>query len=373
MSTSKMAHSRFDNSSDEAQAFLPQDHIVSDGNDVESPKKPRNDESKLGADTFAGVAMVIVGTIMYGIFGILSRLSMLGKRSTPYQSAAAMVVAECGKFVVSLVLLLFSEGIQQMIQSIKAVPKQQWLLFSIPAAIYSITNNLDFYILQYMDPASMQVLVQSKIVTTALLWWWWFKKSIDKQQWVAISILCVSSMLVAWPEDKDSSDGHDTSAAAAAHTMYVEWPIGPILVAIQVCLSAMAGVYTEWVYKRFGQTRSIHIDNLSMYFWGTLSNAVQFFYMNRDKDPSTHHLLYGFNYWTWLLIVVYVVQGLCISQIMKYFSNIVKLFMTGASIAVSGCLTWLIFGLNFTSFYVLGLCLVIVALLLYKSPTKWIK
>ena len=173
-------------------------------------------------------------------------------------------------------------------------------------------------------------------------------------------------MFVAWPREEALGEGE-------AHNMYVEWPMGPLFVGIQICLSAIAGIYTEFVYKKYGRNRSIHIDNLSMYFWGTLSNGAQFFYMNRDKDPETHYLLYGFNYWTWLLIMVYVIKGLCIAQIMKYFSNIVKLFMTGASILVTGCLTWIIFGLNWTLSYVVGLFLVTGAVLLYKSPKKFIK
>ena len=166
--TSHQTHSRFDTSTaapDEVQPFIKESDVSitthTSGNGAPPSNKqlsqPSADTSKLGADTFAGAAMIIIGTTMYGIFGILSRLSMLGNNSTPYQSAAAMVVAEFGKFVVSFFLLFHGEGIQQAIRSLKAVPVKEWLLFSIPAALYSITNNLDFYILQYMDPGSMQV------------------------------------------------------------------------------------------------------------------------------------------------------------------------------------------------------------------------
>ena len=106
--------------------------------------------------------MILIGTIMYGILGILNRLSMLGKSSTPYQSAAAMEVAEFSKFVVTALLLINEEGVSNSFRSIKMVPFSEWFFFVIPAAIYSITNNLDFYILQYMDPGSMQVVLSMK-------------------------------------------------------------------------------------------------------------------------------------------------------------------------------------------------------------------
>lgn len=221
--------------------------------------------------------------------------------------------------------------------------------------------------------------MQSKIITTALLWWWWFRKPIDKQQWMALVMLCAGSMLVAWPENEEVQTVHevdgiimDDTIEDRSHSMYVEWPMGPLFVGIQICLSAVAGVYTEWIYKKYGRNRSIHVDNLSMYFWGTISNGLQFVYMNHEQDLESHHLLYGFNYWTWLLIMVYAIKGLVIAQIMKYFSNIVKLFMTGASILVAGFLTWSIFGLNWTLSYVIGLVIVTTAVLMYKSKRKWI-
>merc|ERR1719295_1619990 len=84
-----------------------------------SKSHPFDESNLLGADTFAGAAMILIGTIMYGIFGILNRLSMLGKSSTPYQSAAAMEVAECCKFIVTALLLLNEEGISKSLRSIK--------------------------------------------------------------------------------------------------------------------------------------------------------------------------------------------------------------------------------------------------------------
>ena len=136
-----------------------------------SKSHPFDESILLGADTFAGASMILIGTIMYGIFGILNRLSMLGKSSTPYQSAAAMEVAECCKFIVTALLLLNEEGISKSLRSIKMVAISEWFFFAIPAAIYSITNNLDFYILQYMDPGSMQVVLFMESILFPMHFW----------------------------------------------------------------------------------------------------------------------------------------------------------------------------------------------------------
>eukprot|EP01084_Bolivina_argentea_P104395 186932_1 len=291
---------------------------------------------------------------MYGLLGTLVRLSMLGEEAVAYNSNAALVVSECGKFMVTFTLLFYSQGIQQAIRSLKIVPFKEWFLFSIPALIYSVTNNLEFYILRYMDPGSLLVLQQTKIITTALIWWYAFTKSIDKQQWVSLVFLCFGSMLVAWPDDTKDME----------REMYVKWPMGPVLIAVQVCLSAVAGVYTEFVYKKFGSERSLHVDNLSMYFWGSLANMAQYYY----ADDEGVGLLYGFNIWTYLLCANYLVLGLSIAYVMKYFTNIIKLFMSGFAIIVSGVLTFVMFGLSWTLTYCLGLVIVVAAVFLYKSP-----
>merc|ERR1719167_339827 len=101
------------------------------------------------------------------------------------------------KLLVTITLLLYSDGCSKALRSIRAVPIKEWFLFSAPAVLYSITNNLSIMQLKYMDPGTNSVLVQSKIITTALLWWFWFKNSIDKQQWVSLGLLMAGSMFVA--------------------------------------------------------------------------------------------------------------------------------------------------------------------------------
>ena len=44
-------------------------------------------------------------------------------------------------------------------------------------------------------------------------------------------------MLVAWPENEENTTDSQN------HSMYVEWPMGPLFVGIQICLSAIAGMY----------------------------------------------------------------------------------------------------------------------------------
>jgi len=333
-------------------------HLINEDEDYRPPAVTQDSTKQLDINSSYGILALLVGTLMYGMVGVLTRLSMMEQDPPPFNTNAVLLCTDIAKFAVTISVLLHLHGFSGTVKLTQAIPFKEWFLFSIPAIIYSITNNLEFYILRYMDPGTLSVLVQSKIITTAVCWWLAFKNTIDKQQWVALSLLCLGSMLVAWP----SSENH-------GKTMYIIWPYGPLLVLLQVCLSPLAGIYTEFVYKTFGKGRSMHIDNLSMYLWGMIANGLQFYLL--DENASLN-LLKGFNVYTYLVVIVVTALGLCIGFVMKYFNNIIKLLMSGAAIVVSGVLTFFVFSLSWTLSYCVGAVVVITAVLLFKSQRKFI-
>ena len=344
----------------ETELFIPTNKSNDERQRCSSKELKADSDSKLATTSFYGLLMITIGTLMYSSVGTLNRLSRLNR--LPYNSNAALVIAEMGKFVASIALLLWQEGYDQAKISVQSVPFKEWFLFAIPAVIYSITNNLDFFILSYMDPGSMSVLQQTKIITTALLWWYMFQQSIDKQQWIALALLCSGSCLVAIPDSKSST----------SNAMFVTWPMGPLLILCQVSLSAIAGIFTEMVYKSYGKNRSMHVDNLSMYFWGTISNFLQYYVIDGSSN-GLFGLTHNFNAITWLFILNVMTLGLSIAFVMKFFDNIVKLLMSGMAIVGSGILSYFVFNLRWTFTYCSGLIVVICAVILYKSPKKFIK
>ena len=50
---------------------------------------------------------------------------------------------------------------------------------------------------------------------------------------------------------------------------------------------------TEYVYKQPGRKRSIHLENLSMYLWGTVANILQFYVANFTSDTPKSMTLQG--------------------------------------------------------------------------------
>ena len=123
-----------------------------------SHQRRRLSDSSKQYEIFMGAAMILTSALINGINDIRKLGDVLGTPFTPYiKSTAEVLISECGKFMVSGLLLCTTEGISGAISSLQTMPIKQWLLLSLPAAIYFIDYNLIFYTLQYMDPDSMQV------------------------------------------------------------------------------------------------------------------------------------------------------------------------------------------------------------------------
>jgi len=298
--------------------------------------------------------VVPVAALLYGIHGIVGRLSRRGKEIAPYSVATVIFIAELTKLVVSWGCLSRLNGVGKALRMVSEVPWQNHLHFAVPAFIYMITNNLDIHMLRYMDPGTMFVLAQLKIVSTALLWRAFFKKPISNAKWTGIAFLVAGSVMCGWPKDERSEK-----------EMYIE-KMGLILISIQIVLSACAGVYNEWVFKNVESNQSIHLQNISMYTWGIILNLMkkQMFREGQsglqpevEKDEG---FFTGWSIFTIALVCTYAFKGLLMAQLMKYANNIVKLFVYGIALIVTNFLTWLVFGLMATWLFLIGLAMVVV-------------
>jgi len=301
--------------------------------------------------------LLCFATVLYGLYGVFIELSKRGKDTVPYNPAAMFFLVELAKFLVSCFLFLREVGFRKAFIIIQSLRLKDLILFAFPAFLYCGSNNLDVYLLRHMDPGSQQILAQTKVATTAICWWWVFRKPLSREQWSALLLLMVGSSSIAYPR-----------GAASEHKMYV-LPFGIVLLTIQITFSAAAGVYTEWVYKYVSDYEtSIHLQNINMYIWGMIANFI----LLRSVEEPEHrsYLTHHFNPYTWIVLFIYTAKGLAAAQIMKFFSNIVKLLVNGAAMFISHFFTWYLFGLQSSWLHKVGLITVGGALVLYNSQQK---
>jgi len=298
--------------------------------------------------------VVPVAALLYGIHGIVGRLSRKGLDIAPYSVATVIFIAELTKLIVSLGCLSRLNGFGKAIRMVTEVPVRNHFHFAIPAFIYMITNNLDIHMLRYMDPGTQFVLAQLKIVSTALLWRAFFKKPISTAKWTGIAFLVAGSAMCGWPKDEKKEK-----------EMYIE-KMGLILISVQIILSACAGIYNEWVFKNIESNQSIHLQNISMYTWGIILNfAKQQMFREgqgtlRTGMEEDEGFFAGWSIFTIALVCTYAFKGLLMAQLMKYANNIVKLFVYGIALLITNFLTWLVFGLVATTMFLIGLTLVVI-------------
>jgi len=301
-------------------------------------------------DVFQNAAVLILACVMYGLYGVFIRLSKHGAETAPYNLASTFVLSEVFKLFASLVLLIREKGAKEALSKLRSISSYELFLFVLPGSFYAVTNSLDFYILRHMDPGSFQVLSQSKIITTAVVWLIVFNKSLSSLKWVSLVLLMIGSSFIAYPKSE-----------ADASQMYV-LPAGLVFLLAQITLSAFAGVFNEFIYKREAfQTFSIHRLNVSMYIWGVIFQTSNYW-----SNSSGGGFFDGFNGYAWIVAVIYATKGLLISQIFKYYSVIVKLLVNGFSIFIANFFTWYFFGLTVGTSHQIGLSIVFFALVLYN-------
>ena len=100
-------------------------------------------------------------------------------------------------------------------------------------------------------------------------------------------------------------------------------------------LSAFAGVYSELLLKKDGNSHSIHLQNMMLYSWGVLFNAMYVFFINGQEIAANGGLLQGYTPMVWLLIVNNALIGLAISAILKFANNLVRVFAHTAAMMLT--------------------------------------
>jgi UDP-sugar transporter A1/2/3 len=141
---------------------------------------------------------------------------------------------------------------------------------------------------------------------------------------------------------------------------------------LSACLSAVAGVYTEFIMKK--NDDSLYWQNMQLYAWGSIFNAAALTF--RDFKSGFQEGLWvfslskGFNSATYLLVLNFGCAGLFISWIMKFGDNIVKVYATSSAMLLTTLISAWLFGLQPTLQLLLGIVVAAISLQLYFLPVE---
>ncbi|XP_048422654.1 CMP-sialic acid transporter 1 isoform X1 [Pyrus x bretschneideri] len=296
-------------------------------------------------------------TVLTSSQGILTTLSQSNGKYK-YDYATVPFLAEVFKLIVSSLLLWRECRISPSVRI--TTDWRSVRLYPIPSVIYLIHNNVQFATLVYVDTSTYQILGNLKIVTTGILFRLFLRKKLSNLQWIAIVLLAVGTTT---SQVKGCGEASCDSLFSA--------PIqGYMLGILSACMSALAGVYTEFLMKK--NNDSLYWQNVQLYTFGVIFNIARLgfddFRGEFENGPWWQRLFNGYSLTTWLVVLNLGSTGLLVSWLMKYADNIVKVYSTSMAMLLTMVLSVYLFTFKPTLQLFLGIIICMMSLHMYFAP-----
>ncbi|KAL2608793.1 hypothetical protein R1flu_027366 [Riccia fluitans] len=305
------------------------------------------------------VLVACILTLFTSSQGILTTLSQTDGGYT-YDYGTVPFLAELLKLGVSAFLLWRETkrgGPLKMTKDWKSVR-----LYPIPSIIYVVHNNIQFATLTYVDTSTYQILGNLKIVTTAILFRAFLKKKLSRLQWIAIVLLTLGT----------TTSQLKGCGAESCKGVLVAPIQGYLLAILSACLSALAGVYTEYLMKKNDDT--LNWQNVQLYAFGVLFNGLRLsaddFNEAFSRGVWFTRLFSGYSFMTVLVVVNLGCTGLLVSWIMKFADNIVKVYSTSMAMLLTMLLSIYLFNYVPTLQLFIGIAICGISLQLYFTPPQ---
>ncbi|CAF1859719.1 hypothetical protein Bca4012_032690 [Brassica carinata] len=301
-------------------------------------------------------------TILTSSQGILTTLSQSDEGGYNYDYATVPFLAEVFKLIISG-LFLWRETRSSSLATAKITTDWRSVrLFVIPSIIYLIHNNVQFATLTYVDTSTYQIMGNLKIVTTAILFRLFLKRKLSNLQWMAIGLLAVGT----------TTSQVKGCGEASCDSLFTAPIQGYLLGILSAALSALAGIYTEFLMKR--NNDSLYWQNLQLYTFGSLFNVARLiaddFRLGFEKGPWWQRIFDGYSITTWLVVLNLGSTGLLVSWLMKYADNIVKVYSTSMAMLLTMVASIYLFSFKPTVQLFLGIIICIMSLHMYFAPPQ---
>ncbi|XVF80190.1 hypothetical protein PTKIN_Ptkin15bG0051300 [Pterospermum kingtungense] len=215
-----------------------------------------------------------------------------------------------------------------------------------------------FATLMYVDTSKYQIMGNLKVVTTGILSRLFLKKRLSNLQSMAIILLAVGT----------TTSQVKGCGEASCDSLFSAPSQGYMLGILSACLSALAGVYTEFLMKK--NNDSLYWQNVQLF--GAVFNmarlALDDFRGGFEKGPWWQWLFNGHSITIWLVVLNLGSTGLLVSWLMKYADNIVKVYSTSMAMLLTMVLSVFLFNFKPTLQLFLGIIFCIMSLHMYFAP-----
>ena len=293
-------------------------------------------------------ALVIQNTALI----LLMRMSRVNARSSAmYIASTAVVMCEVIKTVVSVIGYYTDDcrcNLEMFIKRCQS-PNIAWheiFSISVPAFLYVIQNNLQYYAVSNLPAEVYQVLIQGKIITTALFSAILLKKRYSIIQWSSVVALSIGVGLVQLSLTGAATALFSTSATQmvsrsfqfSTASKHINFALGIPSVLVSVMTSGFAAVYLEKMLKQkdgfWARNIQLSIVSLMISLFGALV-----------KDAETivnQGFFFGYNPLVLSVILTQALGGMLVAFVVRYSNSVMKGFATSGSIILSCALSSLL-------------------------------
>lgn len=230
--------------------------------------------------------------------------------------------------------------------------------YLLPAFLFSVSYNLQYYVLIFLDGSTFQSLFNTRIIITAVLLNIMLKKRITNIQYAVIISLSCSIALARWNEDSSFNI-----------SLQIFW--GFLIVIVAVLSHSFATVYLEIKIKTNFNT-SIHYQNLCISGFGVLFNLI--FYIFREiffkGTKYRWQLFHDFNTFTILSLFCMMIVGISVNGILKYLDNISLIFSNSMSVIVVTIFSFFFLGGSLSVNFFLSTLCILMSVFIYAIEEK---
>ena len=284
--------------------------------------------------------VVLQNTALY----LTAHASLRPVGSPQYLGTVAVLLTELLKAAVCVVCVVAESDWSGLTAALRDEPRSL-MAFAVPAACYSIHNNLWYVAVANLDPVTIAVTTQFKIVFAALFSRLLLGHRLDALRCCAVATLVAGSILLQVSRRPTPTPPPSQSAAGGVlgDRFTARASVGLAAMAGVCALSGFAGAFTERLLKDKSRASSLWMRNVQMALFSTPFAAAGVLLADGEA-LRTHGPWVGFNWWLVATIVLGAIGGLAVSLVFKFADNILKAFAVGCSIALTTVLSFACFG-----------------------------
>lgn len=317
----------------------------------------------LGLDSPAKKLVFLAYISLWVSYGMLNE--RVKRRHIEFDTSAAVFVQAFIKLGIATTLYCQQDGPFSQIFTQLRLPENRrlFVMYLIPAGLYAGYDILSYVCLSMVQPTTYSLLLQMKTVITGLMHQAVFGRKLNRNQWISLLVTTTGVMVTA----KAKAGGSQSTGEKTNIMVYG-------LIAIQICASAFASIYTELLLKKQKQA-SLNLQNIIMY---VDSMFVLFILLGLGVSGksltdalSRENFFNLFAHWEVISMMLLMSSvGIVASMFMKLLDSIRKGLASALELVFLPVISAFFFGIPIHIATVLSVALVSMGTYLYSVPVE---